>query len=753
MRSSNILPVRYIVLALAFTLILARFSNSPSYAIEGDLFKQIKSSDEPVVVKGDKVGYIHGENKVVGEGNVSIKYGDVELTCDKITVYTDTKEAICEGNVKISQPGASMEGEKIHYNFAKKEGSAIDSKIQAHPFYGGADRLEQKGENRYEIKEGYITTCDLDKPHYRITAKEIKIFLGEKIIAKHILFYIGSVPVFYMPVYVQPLGGKYPEITVVPGRTSEWGYYVLTTWRYFFSESAKGFLRLDYRQKKGLAEGVDYKYRMKGLGNGIARFYFTHEYDDLTMDKEPRNNPDDRWRVQIRHEIPLPEDTTFTMELNKLSDENIVKDYLYEEFKETPLVDNYFMLQTSKPNYVMSILTRLRLNPFYTVVEKLPEAKLFIKNQRLWNTNFYYTSTNSAAILVKKYNEYYVNSPLKQSPEESFRFDNYFKLSYASRILNAFNLTPFAATRQTSYSKNRWKEGPQLRSVYEYGFDLSTKFYRVFDVVTDFIGLNMNKLRHVVGPSARFLHRHQPTISPSNLYSFDAIDDIDYYNGFSLSLENKLQTKRPGEEGMKVVDLARLIVTTDYTFRFKKGSLNFQGIGKFEDLLFELDFDPYPWLEIDARMRTGLERPSKQYKVMTYDMDMYLNPTADFKAGLGYRYQSDSYDRASIITGEATWKINDKWAVQVYQRYNTGDRKWEDQEYRILRDLHCWSVEFSYNIRNNVQPIWIGSPPRKEDVPNQEQTFWIVFRLKAFPELPLGLPKTTYQRPHPGMQR
>ena len=64
--------------------------------------------------------------------------------------------------------------------------------------------------------------------------------------------------------------------------------------------------------------------------------------------------------------------------------------------------------------------------------------------------------------------------------------------------------------------------------------------------------------------------------------------------------------------------------------------------------------------------------------------------------------------------------------------FDFDSQKWEEQEYVIYKDLHCWLAELSLEIRD-------GS-----------FSTWLVFRLKAFPEIPIGLFKTSYHRPHPG---
>jgi hypothetical protein len=57
-----------------------------------------------------------------------------------------------------------------------------------------------------------------------------------------------------------------------------------------------------------------------------------------------------------------------------------------------------------------------------------------------------------------------------------------------------------------------------------------------------------------------------------------------------------------------------------------------------------------------------------------------------------------------------------------------------EQQYSISRDLHCWTVDLTYNDKRGY-----GS------------TIWLVFRLKAFPENEFGFDQT-YHQPKPGSQ-
>ncbi|MBI5124589.1 MAG: LPS-assembly protein LptD, partial [Candidatus Omnitrophica bacterium] len=327
---------------------------------------------EPVVVNGDKVEYFQERKQVVGTGNISITYKDVVLTCDKVTVYLDTREAIAEGNVKITQKDAYFTGEKINYNFDTRLGKVIDGYVNSKPFYGRADEIAKTSDKEIDLEHGYVTTCDLDKPHYRVQAKQVEIYLDDRVVAKHIFFFVGNVPIMYFPYYVQPIDKeRSAHATLELGKDKDWGYYALTSYRYYFSEIANGRILLDYRSKKGLAEGIDNYYSIEGIGSGSARFYYTHENDAAAYEKT--GETESKYRFQVRHRWDMGYDTVAMLEFNKLRDQNFIKDYFYKEYEEEGAPDNYLSFTTTKRDYTTTLLLRKRFDKYFNVVERLPE--------------------------------------------------------------------------------------------------------------------------------------------------------------------------------------------------------------------------------------------------------------------------------------------------------------------------------------------------------------------------------------------
>ena len=699
-----------------FLILLGLFIISPSYADEE------AKAPIPIIVNGDNVEYFQNEQKVVGSGNVEVNHGGVRLSCDKMTVYLDTKIANAEGNVRLFQDGYEYYGETATYNFETKKGNVITAGVNADPWYGKGKMVEKAGDAEYSIVEGYFTSCDLEKPHYRVGAKKVTIYLDEKIVARNCMMYVGNIPVLYIPFYVHPLNDKRPSVTVVPGYDKEWGGFALTKWRYDLNEYMKGYMHLDYREKKDLASGTDLKYDTKVLGDGILQTYYMNErtiYAKRIWDKhDPPTTEKERYKVQLRHKWNVDPDTSVRTEFHKFSDSTMLKDYFYRDYEEDESPPTYVSALRQRPFYSAEFRVDKRANRYETIVERLPEFDLDIGKNKLLKTNFYYTSDNSVSNLDKKFG----NDASEDL--DAARFDTYNEISYLADIYDILSVYPYVATRQTYFSKDAYGDPDQIRGVLYAGVDTSARFYRTFDFETNLFGLDINGLRHVINPVVKYYYNHHPTMLPEKLMQFDSLDGIDRQNGLRLEFENRLQTKRDEDGGVKTIDFARLLLATDYLYKVEQGS-------EFTGFDGELELRPYKWLYVDADARYDHDRA----KIERASWDVIARDTGPEKKwsfGVGQRYEED---RSSQLTTELSYKINPAWQVRAYERFQFDENALKEQEYAIVRDLHCWTVELLYNkFRPDVD------------------TFWIVFRLKALPGIPIKA-STSYRKPKTESQR
>lgn len=678
----------------------------------------------PIVVNGDKVQYDHANKKVTGSGNVSITYKDVKMTCESIIVDIDSKEGVAEGDVTLYQEGNVFKAEKVIYNFEEKTGELVKGEMNMPPWYGKARNIRKLGEDTFNLTGGAITTCDLEKPHYRIEAKTIKVYLDDRVTAWHAFFYIGDAPVLYIPYYNHPLEDNLPQVDIVPGHNDEWGAYVLSAWRYYFHPDSKGHIHFDWRSKRGIAEGFDYKYGLGKFGDGYTRFYYLH-------DKEPDSGiPDERWRVQARHKWDIDEDTFMAGEYNRLSDQDMIKEFFYkEEYELENQPSTYLTLTGAKENYAVTVLWRPKVNDFFTVTEKLPEAKMDIRKIRLLrHLNLYYKNESSAAFLNRSFaND--VSSSRTGDGYDTTRLDSYNELSYPFQLFGFLSVDPFIGTRQTFYSEDVNDNDNITRHLFTSGVNLYTRFYKIYDIDTDFLNLDIHSIRHLIIPSAKYVYVREPNLRPEELRQFDEIDDLRFTNAVELAIQHKLQTKRAGSDGVKKsVDLLSFMAKGNYIFRD-----DFDRENKMLDMEYDLELRPYEWMFINADAKLDRER----MEFDTVNADLTLDRGKDFTMGAGYRYEK--HENSQITTSfsydlnKDDWKRH--WAFNVYERYELQAKKFEEQEYTLIKDLHCWTGELTCRIKDE-----------------KDYTFWIIFRLKAFPDIPFFF-RTTYHGPEPGIRR
>ena len=276
-------------------------------------------------------------------------------------------------------------------------------------------------------------------------------------------------------------------------------------------------------------------------------------------------------------------------------------------------------------------------------------------------------------------------------------------------------MEPYVGTRYTYYSKDKNGDENLLRSVFYSGHTISTKFYRIFpDLKVNSFGLEIDKLRHIITPSLEYAYIHDPTLPSDRLTAFESVDAITQSNVLNLSLENKLQTKRDGTS----VDFLTLIIKSPYSFKMEGHG------GRFGDINFDLEMFPNSRFKFWSDASFDLRRRS--FRNANFDIEFTLNNKS--KYGAGYRYSASDPTDSEVFTISFESQLNPKWRVRGYHRFNFSQNYYEEQEYTLSRDLHCWEVEYTVNTK------------RKKGV-----SFWIGFKCKAFPDLGFDFTKSHHQ--------
>lgn len=692
------------------------------------------AEQRPIVVNGDKVEYSAESKMISASGNVEVIYKTSRLTCQKLSINSQTKDAVAEGDARLEEPEGIIEGTKIIYNFQTKTGVMIEPNFKANPYFGRAKELEKVSASEFIARRGYVTTCSLDHPHYRIKSKSTTIFPDDKIQTKNDTFLLGDVPVMYLPFYNHSLKDPMMHVQFMPGKSKEWGPYLLTAWRYNLTENLSGRIYFDARERLGVAEGLGSNYTTEGYGKGDFKYYYTQERSKRFDEGIPAEF--ERYLIRWRHKWDINEKTTLTSEYYKIVDSkrqvlgteyNILKDYFYREYETESQPLSYVLIHNASSYANTDIIVQKRTNRWYSQLEKLPEVTFTLPSMGIGDTGFYFENTTQAAQFNDKNA---VPSPAEDDVNVT-RIDMNNQLSLPVKI--AFvNFKPFVDLRETYYNTDINGSSISLRTHFRTGADISTKFYRFFDIDSNILGLNINKIRHIITPTMAYVYAHDPTIPNTKLKQIDSIDALTRSHSATLELSNKFQTKR----GEGSVDIADFRLSSIYTFKPKTGAIRGS---RFGDIVFNMELRPYSWLRVDfdTTYKNSGSRSDENYrKFSTINYDVNFDFGTEQTIGIGQRYARKG---GNELIYDINWRFNPKWRFSVYQRFEIGDASslktgLREQEYLLARDFHCWTTEFTYRVKRD-----------------EGEGVYLVFRLKAFPELEFEY-NQSYHRPKPGAQ-
>lgn len=148
---------------------------------------------------------------VFASGNVYINWKENSLLSDYATITLDNSKAkVLEaaGNVVYEYKNNKYYAKYLKYFFDENEAYVL--KVRGNfeykennreiNLYFGASEVETYSASSL-LKEAYITTCELEHPHYRIESLNVYVYEGKYIVAENSLLFILDIPFFPYPVY------------------------------------------------------------------------------------------------------------------------------------------------------------------------------------------------------------------------------------------------------------------------------------------------------------------------------------------------------------------------------------------------------------------------------------------------------------------------------------------------------------------------------------------------------------------------
>lgn len=251
---------------------VAKGSNLPTFfALCSLLFAFLTGyavASEDTSIDAQSLEYIRETSTYVAKGSVKIKKADMLMEADEITYNEESSEATAAGNVKFNDADFSFTASRVELNLAEKTGLLHDAHVflkkDNYHIYGKL--IEKKGENAYVIPDALFTTCDAPVPAWCFRGKNVDALVGDRLEANNVTFRIKNIPVLYTPYLWAPVQADRTTGLLIPfiGYSNQRGIHMNIPFFWEISENRDATLSLDIYTKRGVGEGLEYRYLYPG---------------------------------------------------------------------------------------------------------------------------------------------------------------------------------------------------------------------------------------------------------------------------------------------------------------------------------------------------------------------------------------------------------------------------------------------------------------------------------------------------------
>jgi len=683
-KSRSMKSVFILILLLPFAFFACPDAEAGQGAASG-FEAEFVSEEDPIYFSGDRFSYNLKSEFVKGIGNVEVIQGESMLQGRRIIINLSTGVAEIEGDVVATRQGDRMEGEKGVYDFGKGEGIFYSARGHSEPWYVSVDEARREASGRYSVENGSLTTCSLAEPHYRLRADSVTVVPEERVVARNMVLFAGPVPIFYLPYYSQGLGPDRPPVEFSAGTQTDLGAYARVGYNLELGKEVQLNPHVWGFTKSGVGGGLDGRLNLfDGSGRGkFDSFYISDMNDDNT---DEIGVEQDRGKADIYYRQELPYDVTTLFQLEYITDSEFLKTFDFDDYTGRELPETFVNVERTGEHSVISFTVRERLVDYIEDVDRLPELRVDLLEQRIGDTGLFFAATNDLAYLDNE----------SGGPQATRNFSRA-QLGHPVRLWRWLGLAPFIGGDATYYSQTPAEED-EYRVSWNTGIVAQTRFQKVYGSPFG----RYSAFRHLVVPTATYRFRPDPDERPEELPQFDRVDLIDRQNMLEVEIKNYLQAKRRDGES---IDFAEYNITAGLEFD--------DGEDTFATLENEFLVRPVPNWEMALKALNDFRDESRADLVSA--VVRYRKP-GSIRASAGVIHEDTAlkpFETQAIYSFSRAF--GPKWRAGFEQRYNFASDEFTYQEFWVWRDLHCWEALLTVRDRQEAT------------------TVMMLFNIKAFP--------------------
>lgn len=347
----------------------------------------------PTIAEGDyvvesKTALLVKDQLAVFDGRVSISSSDSIITADSANIVNNGKEIKASGDVQYTDELLRVNSESVEVNSTLRllQMQETDYKISGINGRGGADVLSISQEKGITLENVSFTTCPEGGEDWKIQASEISIKKGKPFgEAYNTRFYVGGIPVFYLPYFAFPItterqtGLLFPEF----GSSSSTGLEYEQPFYWNIAPNMDATISTRWMTNRGLQLKTEFRYLFDNHAGELQIEYLPNDTD--------RSEDKKRYFYRYVHRGKINENWSIAADISDLSDNNYVIDLGSDYYNQA---DTHLYRQVGINYADDSLDFSMFIRDFTTIglvannYRALPEAKINYTNKLSEYVNF-----------------------------------------------------------------------------------------------------------------------------------------------------------------------------------------------------------------------------------------------------------------------------------------------------------------------------------------------------------------------------
>lgn len=553
-----------------------------------------------ITVKAGKITVMWNDNTLIAETLPDSTDGVNSTEADTLSTKANGRPVFTDGREK-------MVGDRMEYNFKTDRGRILRGRTQFQDGYYTGETVKRVESKEFNVVNGRYSTCENEEPHFHFKGNKMKVIMGDKVVAKPVIFFIGKIPLAVLPfaMFSTKEDGRQSGI-IIPrfGTSPDEGRYLQDMGYYWAAnEYFDARATLSFFEKTGVLT--------KGHVNYALRYHFTGSVGGSYTRKNFGTTSQRRWNLDIRHAQQFNPNTSLNVNASFVNNRNFYKDLSdnRDERLNRQLVSNATFSTRwgeGKNSFSVNLSQTKDLETGRELIT-LPQAKFTRSQTALFSFDEKKTQPARGGqpkwynLIRYSYGNLLVNSTTKDSTNDTEtdverRMEHDIALSFTNpgRLFGfltighnfSFDEDWFDRTRTFSLvdSSNTitfsQMKSFAARHLFQYSASASTKFYGTFNTRVG----SLRGLRHVATPAVSFAY--QPDFSSPTWGYYETVQDtldreikrdrfegsgarrtpIGDLNNLSFSLSNLFQMKLGQGEKEKKIDLFNLDFRSAYNF-------------------------------------------------------------------------------------------------------------------------------------------------------------------------------------------